>query len=83
MFCRTVSVTLSSTQSGDSPQEVRRHYATFTYQAQSWNKPRRVAAKVVWHPRELCPRIGFIVTNLARPPVRVIAFYNQRGTCEQ
>jgi hypothetical protein len=28
-------------------------------------------------------RVGFIVTNLARPVERVVAFYNQRGTCEQ
>jgi hypothetical protein len=48
--------------------EVRRYYANFTYQAQSWSKPRRVVAKVEWHPGELYPRVGFIVTNLARPP---------------
>jgi hypothetical protein len=29
------------------------------------------------------PRVGFIVTNLARPAERVVAFYNQRGTAEQ
>jgi len=28
------------------PHEVRRYYAGFRYQAQSWNKPRRVVAKV-------------------------------------
>jgi hypothetical protein len=27
-------------------------------------KPRRVVAKVEWHPGELYPRVGFIVTNL-------------------
>jgi hypothetical protein len=32
---------------------------------------------------EAYPRIGFIVTNLARPAERVVAFYNQRGTAEQ
>ena len=47
------------------------------------SKPRRVVAKVEWHPGELYPRVGFIVTNLARPAERVVAFYNQRGTCEQ
>ena len=31
---------------------------------------------------ELYPRVGFIVTNLARPAERVVAFYNQRGTAE-
>ena len=40
-------------------------------------------AKVEWHPSELYPRVGFIITNLARPAERVVAFYNQRGTCEQ
>ena len=40
-------------------------------------------AKVEWHPGELYPRVGFIVTNLSRPAERIVAFYNQRGTCEQ
>jgi hypothetical protein len=62
---------------------VRRSYANFTYQAGSWTKPRRVVAKVEWHPGELYPRVGFIVTNMARPPENVVAFYNKRGTCEQ
>jgi len=63
--------------------EVRRYYANFRYQAQSWKTPRRVVAKVEWHPGELYPRVGFIVTNLSRPAERVVAFYNKRGTCEQ
>jgi hypothetical protein len=61
---------------GRPPQQVRRYYASFRYQAQSWNKPRRVVAKVEWHPTELYPRVGFIVTNLARPAEPVVAFYN-------
>ena len=32
---------------------------------------------------ELYPRVGFIVTNMARPPENVVTFYNKRGTCEQ
>src|SRR5262249_39069021 len=36
-----------------------------------------------WHPGELYPRVGFIVTNMSRPAERVVAFYNKRGTCEQ
>jgi hypothetical protein len=68
---------------GRPPSEVRRYYANFSYQAQSWKTPRRVIAKVEWHPGELYPRVGFIVTNLSRPAERVVAFYNQRGTCEQ
>jgi hypothetical protein len=58
-------------------------YANFTYQAGSWTKPRRVIAKVEWHPGELYPRVGFIVTNMSRPTGRVVAFYNKRGTWEQ
>jgi hypothetical protein len=68
---------------GRPPQEVRCYYASIAYRAQSWNKPRRVVAKVEWHPGELYPRVGFIVTNLARRVERVVAFYNHRGTCEQ
>jgi hypothetical protein len=68
---------------GRPPHEVRRYHASFRYQAGSWTKPRRVVAKVEWHPGELYPRVGFIVTNLTRPAERVVAFYNQRGTAEQ
>ena len=58
-------------------------YADFFYQAKSWDRPRRVVAKVEWHKGELFPRVGFIVTNLHRPAKRVVRFYNQRGTAEQ
>jgi Transposase DDE domain group 1 len=68
---------------GRPPQEVRRFFASFSYRAQSWNKPRHVVAKVEWHPGELYPRVGFIVSNLARSAEGIVAFYNQRGTCEQ
>jgi hypothetical protein len=68
---------------GRPPKDMRRYYANFSYQAASWAKARRVVAKVEWHPGELYPRVGFIVTNLARPAERVVAFYNQRGTAEQ
>ena len=44
---------------------------------------RRMIAKVEWHPGELYPRVGFIVTNMSRPAERVVAFYNKRGTCER
>src|SRR6476660_9783352 len=68
---------------GRPPHEVRRSYASFRYQAQSWNKPRHVVAKIEWYPGELYPRVGFIVTNLARSAEGIVAFYNRRGTCEQ
>ena len=68
---------------GRPPHVVRRYFASFSYQAQTWDKARRVVAKVEWHPGELYPRVGFIVTNLSRPAERVVAFYNRRGTAEQ
>jgi hypothetical protein len=68
---------------GRPPKGVLRYYASFSYQAGSWSKKRRVVAKVEWHLGELYPRVGFIVTNLSRPAERVTWFYNQRGTAEQ
>jgi hypothetical protein len=68
---------------GRPPNHVRRYYASFSYRAKVWSKPRRVVAKVEWHPGELCPRVGFIVTNLSRPAERVTKFYDGRGTAEQ
>jgi len=55
----------------------------FLYQAGSWDKPRRVVAKIEHHKGELFPRVGFIVTNLRRKPWQVVKFYNGRGTAEQ
>jgi hypothetical protein len=58
-------------------------YHSFRYQAKSWDRARRVVAKVEWHAGELFPRVGFVVTNLRRGPKRVVKFYNGRGTAEQ
>ena len=55
----------------------------FRYQAASWQRPRRVVAKVEWHWGELFPRVGFVVTNLEATPQAVVEFYNRRGTAEQ
>src|SRR3712207_1214739 len=68
---------------GRRPKKPQVFHAGFTYQAQSWSKPRRVVAKVEWHQGELYPRVGFIVTNLTRPAELVSKFYNGRGTAEQ
>ena len=68
---------------GRPPHYVVRHYTSFHYRAKSWSKPRRVVAKVEFHPGELFPRVGFIVTNRSLPNERVLAFYNGRGTAEQ
>jgi hypothetical protein len=68
---------------GRPPKKPQVFFASFSYRAQSWSKPRRVVAKVEWHQGELYPRVGFIVTNLTRPAERIVKFYNGRGTAEQ
>jgi hypothetical protein len=68
---------------GRPPKKPQAFHASFSYQAQSWTKSRRVVAKVEWHQDELYPRVGFVVTNLKRPAERVSKFYNGRGTAEQ
>ena len=68
---------------GRPPKKPVVRYHDFVYQAQSWDIPRRVVAKVEWHQGELFPRVGFVVTNLNLPPEGVTHFYNGRGTAEQ
>ncbi len=58
-------------------------YPSFQNQAKSWQRSRRVVAKVEWHAGELFPRVGFIVTNLNKYSQNVVKFYNGRGTAEQ
>src|SRR6266853_193800 len=58
-------------------------YRSFHYQAVSWDRPRRVIAKIEHHLGELFPRVGFIVTTLTGTNRAVVRFYNQRGTAEQ
>ena len=36
---------------GRTAHDLRRYFASFSYQAESWRKPRRVVAKVEWHSR--------------------------------
>jgi hypothetical protein len=54
-------------------------YRSFQYQAASWDRPRRVIAKVEHHLGELFPRIGFIVTTLTGTNRAVIRFFHRRG----
>jgi len=68
---------------GRPANHVQRFYHSFEYQAQSWNRPRRVVAKIEWHPGELFPRFNFIVTNLHGGAKPIVDFYNRRGTAEQ
>jgi len=58
-------------------------YRSFSYQAASWDRPRRVIAKIEHHLGELFPRVGFIVTTLTGTNRAVVRFYNRRGTAEQ
>ena len=68
---------------GRPPKKPQVFHASFSYQAPSWSRPRRVVAKVEWHRGELYPRVGFFVTNLTRPAERVVRFSNRRGTAGQ
>jgi hypothetical protein len=57
-------------------------YKSFLYQAASWDKARRVVAKVEHHQGELLPRVGCIVTSVSLPSRAVVRFDNTRGTAE-
>ncbi len=64
---------------GRPPNKPQRFSHNFEYQAKSWDRPRRVVAKVEWHQGELFPRTGFIATNLDGGTKPVVDFYNRRG----
>ena len=68
---------------GRPPEKPIICWSEFSYQAGSWDRLRRVVAKVEWHPGELFPRVGFIVTNMSAKPEGVVHFYHGRGTAEQ
>ena len=68
---------------GRPPEKPIVKYHDFQYQAASWDKSRRVVAKIEWHKDELFPRVGFIVTNMGGGAAPVVWFYNGRGTAEQ
>jgi len=61
---------------------VKRLYGDFEYQAASWDKPRRVVAKVKWHPGELFPRVGSFVTNLPTEPDWISAATISASSCK-
>ena len=68
---------------GRPPKRPVIRYDDFWYRAESFDRDRRVVAKVEWHRGELFPRVGFIVTNMTAGPEGVVRFYNGRGTAEQ
>ena len=68
---------------GRPPKKPIIWYDDFWYQAGSWDRPRRVIAKVEWHPGERFPRVGFIVTNRSAGPEGGVHCSNGSGTAEQ
>jgi hypothetical protein len=58
-------------------------YHEFMYLAATWDRQRRVIAKVECHRVELFSSVGFIVTNLRWAAKSVVRFYNHRGMAEQ
>jgi hypothetical protein len=54
-------------------------FHSFRYRPKSWDRARRLVAKVEWHTGELFPRLGVLVTEPRRTPRRVIKFDNGRG----
>lgn len=68
---------------GRPPNDSIVMFYDFMYQASSWDRSRRVIAKVEWHQGELFPRVGFIVTNMSAYAKGVVHFYNGQGTAEQ
>ena len=81
--CNTRSLHLLIRPVGRPPKRPVILYDDFWYRAESWDRARRVVAKVEWHQGELFPRVGFIVTNMTAGPEGVVRFYNGRGTAEQ
>jgi Transposase DDE domain group 1 len=58
-------------------------YRNVQYEAASWDRTRRLIAKIEYHLGELFPWVGFIVTTLTGTNRAVVHFYSQRGTAEQ
>jgi hypothetical protein len=67
-------------EEGDTEQKVTR-YTEFTYQAASWEDPRRVCAKLEYGPQGANRR--FVVTNTSGGTAEeTFSFYEERGQCE-
>ena len=81
--CRSGSAICSNARLVARPMTCADPMQVSPIKREAGRKPRRVIAKVEWHPGELYPRVGFIVTNMVRRAENIVAFYNKRGTCEQ
>ena len=64
--CPRMPCCVRRSQSAERPSltKVKEFFEDFAYQAASWGKESRVIANIEWHPGELFPRVGFIVTNM-------------------
>jgi Transposase DDE domain group 1 len=83
MTCSSSASRICSLGPGRPSHALLVRYRSFEYQAASWDRPRRVIAKIEHHLGELFPRVGFIVTTLSRTNRAVVRFYSQRETAEQ
>ena len=61
---------------------IEEKFIELSYQAGSWEIPRRVVCRIAWHENELFPRIGFVVTNSRISVEKVIKLYNRRAEIE-
>jgi hypothetical protein len=57
-------------------------HGEFTYQAGSWDYPRRVVCKIEKHSNQLFHMNTFVVTNMDLEPEQMIRFYCNRGRME-
>jgi hypothetical protein len=62
--------------------DVQVKYMNLEYQAGSWDRARRVVAKIEWHFGKLFPRYYFIVTNSRLAASKVVKVYNGREDVE-
>ena len=62
---------------------IEEKFIDLSYQAGSWEKPRRVVCRIAWHESELFPQIGFVVTNSRISVEKVIKLYHRRAEIEQ
>jgi len=61
---------------------IEEKFIDLSYQAGSWEKPRRVVCRIAWHESELFPQIGFVVTNSRISVEKVIKLYHHRAEIE-
>ena len=61
---------------------IQEKFIDLSYQAGSWEKPRRVVCRIAWHESELFPQIGFVVTNSRISVEKVIKLYHHRAEIE-